>query len=280
MAAARHDVAVVIPTVLRDSLARTVRSVFRQDLGGRIQILIGVDHPQGSADILRTLERERPPQVSLTLLDLGYSTAQSRGGVYPNAYGGALRTLLSYAADSRYVAYLDDDDWWGAGHLSGLVAAIAGKAWAFSHRWLVDAETGWPICRDDWDSVGPGRGINQARFGGFACPSSLMLDKQACHFVLPYWALALTADGGGEDRLVFQALLRRPWAASGRYSCFHALSREAQGHAHHARAFAERGVAWIADRTRPPGPDVLARAAADAGEPDDQSLFGPASART
>jgi hypothetical protein len=34
------DVAVVIPTVLRPTLLRAVRSIFRQDLKGRIQILI------------------------------------------------------------------------------------------------------------------------------------------------------------------------------------------------------------------------------------------------
>jgi len=39
------DAAVVMPTLLRPSLERAVRSVFAQDLGGRIQLLIGVDCP-------------------------------------------------------------------------------------------------------------------------------------------------------------------------------------------------------------------------------------------
>lgn len=244
----RFDAAVVVPTTLRPSLARAVRSVFRQAGVGRIQLLIGVDRRDGPAEALAELERERPPHVAMSALDLGYSTAQRHGGLYPNAYGGALRTVLSYAADSRYVAYLDDDDWWAEDHLAGLLGAIAGKDWAFSGRWMVDAPTGWPICRDEWDSVGPGRGINQARFGGFCGPSTLMLDKLACHFVPPYWSLALGPDGGGEDRLVFKALSARPWGASGRHSCFYSLSPEAQGHAHHAREFAARGIGWVADR--------------------------------
>ncbi|MEI9981856.1 MAG: hypothetical protein WDN69_00740 [Aliidongia sp.] len=64
---------------------------------------------------------------------------------------------------------MDDDDWWARGHLSSLRAAISGRSWAYSYRWLVDRDTGWPICRDEWDSVGVGQGINQQRFGGFAC---------------------------------------------------------------------------------------------------------------
>jgi hypothetical protein len=194
-------------------------------------------------------------------LDLGYSTSRRHGGVYPNHYGGALRTILSYASNSRYLAYLDDDDWWASDHLSSLLSAIAGKDWAFSYRWLADPETGWPICRDEWDSVGPGRGINQQRFGGFVSPSTLMLDKEACHFVLPYWSLSPFADGSGEDRLVFKALLQRSWATSGGYSCFYALSREAQGHPHHASEFAARRIDWINQRKQI---DAIAQFACDA----------------
>jgi hypothetical protein len=39
--------AVVIPTLLRPSLAVALNSVFVQDISGRIQVLIGVDLPQG-----------------------------------------------------------------------------------------------------------------------------------------------------------------------------------------------------------------------------------------
>jgi len=209
------DVAVVIPTVLRPSLLRAVRSVFNQSLAGRIQILIGIDQRQGDAALLDALSRECPANVTLTILDLGYSTSRRHGGFYANYYSGALRTILSYAANSKYVAYLDDDDWWGRQHLSSLLSAIAHKDWAFSYRWMVDRETGWPICRDEWDSMGPEAGINQQRFGGFVSPSNLLLNKDTCHFILPYWSQSPFADGIGEDRLVFQELLKHPsWAST------------------------------------------------------------------
>jgi hypothetical protein len=245
------DVAVVIPTVLRPSLLRAVRSVFNQSLAGHIQILIGIDYRQGEANLLDTLAYECPPNVTLTTLDLGYSTSRRHGGFYPNYYSGALRTILSYAANSKYVAYLDDDDWWGRHHLSSLLSAISNKDWAFSYRWLVDRETGWPICRDEWDSVGPGVGINQQRFGGFVSPSNLLLNKDTCHFILPYWSLSPFADGTGEDRLVFQALLKHPSrAATGKYTCYYEIPREVQEHPHHAREFAARNISWIYNRAQ------------------------------
>ncbi len=245
------DVAVVIPTVLRPSLLRAVRSVFDQSLAGRIQVLIGIDQRQGDSAILDTLSRECPSNVTLTIFDPGYSTSRRYGGFYANYYSGALRTILSYAANSKYVAYLDDDDWWGRQHLSSLLAAIAHKDWAFSYRWMVDRETGWPICRDEWDSLGPGAGINRERFGGFVSPSNLLLNKDACHFILPYWSQSPFADGTGEDRLVFQALLKHPaWAATGKYTCYYEIPREVQEHLHHAREFAARHINWIRERTQ------------------------------
>ncbi len=242
--------AVVIQTVLRPTLLRAVRSAFDQDHAGRIQVLIGIDARRGDLALLDTVSRECPANVMLTFLDLGYSTSRRHGGFYSNHYGGALRTILSYAANSKYVAYLDDDDWWGRKHLSGLLSAIGQKEWAFSYRWLVDRETGWPICRDEWDARGPGEGINLERFGGFVNPSCLMLDKSACHFILPYWSLSPFSDGSGEDRLVFRELLKRPWAATGKYTCYYEMDREVQNHPHHAREFAARGIGWMDDRSR------------------------------
>jgi hypothetical protein len=245
----RFDAAVVVATILRPSLIRAVQSVFRQDLNGRIQVLIGIDKHLGGLEAITLLRQECPDHICLTVIDLGYSTSIRHGGIYPTRYGGGTRTILSYAANSKLVAYLDDDDWWARDHLSSLIAACNGKGWAFSYRWMVDEETAWPICRDEWDSVGPNRGINKDRFGGFVATSNLILDKQACHFVLPLWSLAAFPDSTGEDRLVFDALLKHhPWAATGKFSCYYELRREHQLHPHHAREFAARGLHWISDR--------------------------------
>jgi hypothetical protein len=246
---APSDVAVVLQTTLADSLLTAAHSVFRQDFGGRIHLLIGVDISRGDPSMLEAIRAACPDRIMLTILDPGYSTSVRHGGLYSNAYGGSLRTILSMLANSDRIAYLDDNDWYDPTHLRTLSAAMAGKQWAFSGRWLVDPHTLWPICRDEWDSVGPGRGINAVRFGGFVHASTLMLDRQACRFALPLWSQALFPDGSGEDRLIFEALHKHfSYAGSGAYSCYCALNATSIGDAHHREEFARRGLHWIEDR--------------------------------
>ena len=200
------DAAVVIPTVLRPELARAVRSVFAQDFPGRVQILIGIDAAEGDPDLLDALAAECPERMDLSWLDPGYSTSVRHGGIYPNRFSGALRTILTYLANSPRVAYLDDDNWWAPEHLSRLLQAIEGAEWAYSRRVFVEQASGEPICIDEWESLGPDAGVFTEKFGGFVDPSSLMIDKIACHNLPPLWSLAAFDDGSGEDRLVFQML--------------------------------------------------------------------------
>jgi len=60
----------------------------------------------------------------VTLLNLGYSTSVLNSGIHLASSGGALRSILTYCANSRYVAYLDDDNWWDETHQPSLLAAI------------------------------------------------------------------------------------------------------------------------------------------------------------
>lgn len=149
------EVGVVMATIVRPTIAQALRSVYAQRFTGRIQVLIGIDRWEGDRCMLQPLLDEGPPNVAVTVIDLGYSTSKRNGGLYPSRFGGALKSILSYAANSRYVAYLDDDNWYAPDHLASLLAAISGKHWAFSLRHFVDAQTGELLCPDTWASVGP-----------------------------------------------------------------------------------------------------------------------------
>lgn len=239
---APFDAAVIIPTVLRESLMRAVRSVFAQEWPGRIQILIGVDIARGDRDILRQLGAECPDRMALTVFDPGYSTAQTHGGIYLNAYSGSLRTVLSYAANSRYLAYLDDDNWWAPHHLSDLLNTISGFDWAYTFRWFVDPGTQEPICIDDFESIGPGRGIYNDKLGGFVDANCLMIDKTRCHFVLPQWSIPMLPDGSGEDRNVFNALKKQHSVAwTKRPSVYYVINPESGTQPIRDKILAERG---------------------------------------
>lgn len=218
----RFDAAVVIPTVLRSELKRAVRSVFNQRFDGRVQVLIGIDKPLGERRVLEELERERPHNCALTVFDLGYSTSTRNGGIYSAGDGGALRTIMSLAANSQYVAYLDDDNWWREDHLATLHGALQGHAWAYSLRILVDEPTLKPICIDRWHSVGPHRGAFKDTVGGFCDPSTLMVDKLRCHYGLAHWCRS------GDDK--------RPSSADRRIFRYLVDNYEGQG-THQATAF-------------------------------------------
>jgi hypothetical protein len=235
--------AIVIATIMRPSLGAALRSIFAQSFSGRTQIVIGIDKVVGDRAILADALKERPPHQAVTVIDLGYSTALPNGGLHPDPWGGALMTILSYAANSRYVAYLDDDNWLGPRHLETLLAAIDGKEWAFSLRWYVDGETRQPLCIDEWESVGPGRGVYAESFGGFVDNSCLMIDKLACEPALRLWSVPYPRQGGKHapaDRSFFDGIRRRPFAGSGEATSFYAIQPSDTNHASRMALIRER----------------------------------------
>lgn len=246
MSAGGHTVAVVIVTTCRLSLARAVRSVYRQRLEGRIQILIGVDcDPNRQLDaLLAELVPQCPSHVTISLINLGYSTSLRHGGVHASFYGGSLRSALTLLADSRVVVYLDDDDWFRDDHCAHVLAAIEGKKWAFSYSVYADGNTGQEYCVDEMESVGVGRGIYAERFGGFVRPSGLAIDKLQLLHVVHLWSCAAFAGGDGEDRLVFEQLRKEPHGCTGVASVCMALDPKDSMHGRRVAFMRSRGVAY------------------------------------
>jgi hypothetical protein len=202
------DVAVIMPTVGRPTALDAVVSVFAQSEALRIQLLIGVDVPLAPFSGLIAALESAPANVTTCLFYPGYSTSVRHGGLHPARDGGVLRTVLTYLANAQYVAYLDDDNWWAPNHLQSLLAAIAGKSWAFSHRWFVHPETRKVVCEDRWESVGPGKGVFRERFGGWVDPNCLMFDKLLCEPAIRWWSIPLPGDqkAMSADRNVYEFL--------------------------------------------------------------------------
>lgn len=217
------DVAVIIPTVLRPTLRRAVESVFSQNFPGRMHVLVGVDLPQGDLSLPAP-----PDHCALQVFYPGYSTSVRHGGLAASSDGGVLRCVLTHLANSRYIAYLDDDNWWAPSHLADLRYGIerTNAEWGFSLRWYVHPETSRPVCVDAWESVGPGHGVFARQFGGFVDPSSLMIDKLACPRVAHCWNFPLlAANGGSTDRQVFHLLSQQHrYFATGHATSFYTLN--------------------------------------------------------
>ena len=222
------DVGVVMTTVVRATLVQAVQSVFAQQFGGRIQVLIGIDRWQGDRAAVEQLRASRPSHVEITMLDLGYSTSQRHGGLYPSHFGGALKTMLSYAANARHVTYLDDDNWYAPDHVATMLAAMPSHAWAFSLRRFVDATSGDELCDDTWESVGPDRGVYAGSQGGFVDTNCYFIDKLACNDVFPEWAMTRFAGGTGGDRQVLERLRGRSYGTNGKPTLFYRTQLKGQ----------------------------------------------------
>jgi hypothetical protein len=223
---APFDAAVIITSILRPTLAESLRSVFAQEAAGRIQVLVGVDDGAKGVGVVEEACRDRPANVVVQTFWPGYSTSRRHGGLHPARDGGAMRTMLSYLANARRLAYLDDDNWWAPDHLASLAAAIEGRQWAWSLRWFVHHASRRPVGIDTWESVGPGRGMFAQRFGGWVDPNCLMIDKLACEGVMRWWSIPLKGDpiAMSADRNIFHWLNRLyRGAGTGRASVFYVV---------------------------------------------------------
>lgn len=186
---APFDFAIVMPSTLRPSIDAAIASVFAQDFPGRVQLLIGVDAVRGDPHALDRICRDVPPRHAVQVFYPGYSTSRRHGGLHPAWDGGALRTIVSYLANSRYVAYLDDDNWYADTHLSAMHDAIQGQDWAYSLRWYVHPASRRPICEDQWESIGPVPQGTAVDASGWIDPNCLAIDKLACEAVLRWWSI-------------------------------------------------------------------------------------------
>ncbi|HWF01739.1 MAG TPA: hypothetical protein VG248_18215 [Caulobacteraceae bacterium] len=239
-----HDIAIVTQTVCRASLLRAARSVFSQAGALRIHLLIGVDVARfaSSEAMAAAVQAEAPANVTVTWLDVGYSTSARHGGVHACRFGGALRSVLSFLADARHVVYLDDDDWLHPEHCRTVLAAVQGVKWAFPLSIYADGDSGEPLGVDGIESVGVGAGIYAQKLGGFVRPSGLCIDKLALLHVLHLWSRAGTPAGDGEDRLIFNAIRTEPHRCTGRATVYCAIDPSDAMHATRLAWLRSQGV--------------------------------------
>lgn len=199
------DAAVVVPTLLRPSLIEALHSIFAQDFAGRIHVLVGVDSGANDTGIIGQICAKRPVNCVVQVLDPGYSSSARRGGLHPCREAGVLRAVLTYLANSRYVAYLDEENSWHPQHLRLLRAAVPPAEWACTLSRLVPFTSNGPGCTDIRLPAESDCGLESKQFDGRIDPNCLMIDKLACEHAITWWTIP-HFEGAGADHSVLAYL--------------------------------------------------------------------------
>lgn len=227
-------VSVIISTIGRDSLKDCLASILAQDYQGSIQIMLGLEHDEyGKFGELRRFltSLKMPDRFTLTVIDVGYSTSVRNGGVHSNHFGGSMYSSLSFLAKYSLLVHIDDDDRFMPNHISSLVEVIDDKPWAFTLSYFTNHKN--IIGHDYFESVGPGKGIFKHPYNGFVRPGGLMFNKTDHRIlrILFLWSIGPLVTGDGNDRLIFNELVKLPYAETMKYTHLYEIDLKDRVHA-------------------------------------------------
>jgi glycosyltransferase involved in cell wall biosynthesis len=143
---ARYLVSVITATTGNSKLRRAIDSVQEQTYP-HIEHVIVIDGPAGAESVRNMLPRDASHAIHV--ISLPFNTGAD-GYLGHGIYGACV-----YLVNGRYVAFLDDDNWFEPHHVANLMELIESKGleWSYSLRNIVDAN-GNLITQDNCESLG------------------------------------------------------------------------------------------------------------------------------
>jgi Glycosyl transferase family 2/Tetratricopeptide repeat len=205
----RYSVTVITPSIGSRHLRRAIASVQAQSYP-YLDHLVVADGPEYREQVRACLPAE--PRHQLHFLALPYNVGAD-GFLGHRVYGSA-----AFLANSRYVAFLDEDNWFEPDHVASLMAKITaeGLVWAYALRKIVDAD-GRYICNDDCESLGQWPMWNKA--GHLVDTSCYMLRRDAALVTNTIWYRRFRDEENPDFALCRKLLKDYPrCGTNGRYS--------------------------------------------------------------
>jgi hypothetical protein len=205
----RYSVTVITPSVGSPHLRRAIASVQAQTYP-YLHHLVVADGPECHERVQACMPSESHRQ--LDFLALPYNVG-GNGFLGHRVYGAA-----PFLANNRYVAFLDEDNWFEPDHVASLMAKITaeGLVWAYALRKIVDAD-GRYICNDDCESLGQWPTWNKA--GHLVDTSCYMLRRDVALLANTIWYRRFRDEENPDFALCRKLLRDYPrCGTNGRYS--------------------------------------------------------------
>lgn len=191
------EVVVITPcTATRpQELERCIRSVAAQTVGpGLCFHVIVADGHQFHEAVSKVVSKLRSQHVldlhNHRLLQLPFNT----GANLMN--GHRIYAALPWLVNAKWVAFLDEDNWYEPDHIEQLLkatSAVPGARWAHSLR-KICANDGTLLCNDDCESLGLLKPVWDRPAEHFCDTSTLFLSRQLACSLSPLWDKRLVAD--------------------------------------------------------------------------------------
>lgn len=183
---------VIIPTTGSDELVQAVDSVLNQSYDTTCYVVCdGIEHFEKVAMLaLKHNWTSNPKFKSCTLpINVGAN----------GFYGHRVYAAFTHLINTKYVLYLDQDNWFHKDHVKTCVEKIekTGSDWAYSLRKIVD-KNGKFICNDDCESLGK-----------WPCFNNYNHIDTNCYCIKTEVAIRLASawhGGWGQDRVFLSAI--------------------------------------------------------------------------
>jgi hypothetical protein len=153
-AASDHNISpeaiVITPTIGTPQLIEAMQSVEGQDFKNIMHFIV-IDGEEYQADAERILERFDKTRHKKIVLPFNTGNGIER----LKFNGHRIYAACSYLVNSKYVFFLDEDNWYDHDHVSSLIALIEHEQldWAYSLRKIYN-EAGEFITNDDCENLG------------------------------------------------------------------------------------------------------------------------------
>ena len=187
-------VTVVTATTGHRDLLRCLKSVQAQSYR-QVEHLVVVDGPEHQEKVAAVLAQlpagSKPPQV----IQLPQATGKN------GWCGHRIYAAASFLANSEFVAFLDEDNWYDADHVESLVSALrtANARWAFSLRKIVDKDGAF-IANDLCESLGNLHGVFSNPEAALVDTSCYLLTLELAVGFASVWFGPTQPGPGGEER--------------------------------------------------------------------------------